>query len=82
MQRTKKDRERITLDDMEKKLNQENTLNDSLIVQVTVYYKEMHSALEINLSEYANEDHYLQVIKSHVTIAKHIIDAKLEKLNE
>lgn len=34
----------------------------------------MHSALEIYLYEYQNEDHYFEIIKDHINIAKQIID--------
>lgn len=48
-------------------------MND-LILNVTVLYKKMTSALEINLFECKDGDFYLQIIKDHVTIAKNIID--------
>lgn len=49
--------------------------NDYLtIVEVKVTYKGMYSALWIDLSEYKNEDHYLEIIKDHVNIAKQVID--------
>ena len=54
--------------------------NDKLTVQIIVNYKGMHSALEIDLSHFKNEDHYLQVIKDHVNIAKIVIDKKMSSI--
>lgn len=48
--------------------------NEPFMVEVKINYKGMYSALEIDLSEYKNEDHYLEVIKDHVNIAKQVID--------
>lgn len=52
-------------------------MDEPCTILVTVYYKGMHSALTIDLSEYNNVDHYLQVIKDHLNIAKNIIDKKV-----
>ena len=52
-------------------------MNDKPILQVTVIYKGMQSALAINLSEYNNDDSYLESIKDHINIAKHVIDTKI-----
>ena len=53
--------------------------NEAVIVEVKVTYKGMYSTLWIDISEYNNEDHYLEIIKDHVNIAKHIIDKKNTK---
>ncbi len=51
-----------------------NEHNEPLIVQVTINYKGMHSAMEIDLSECQNENHYLELIKDHINIAKEVIE--------
>ena len=56
--------------------------NEAVIVEVKVTYKGMYSTLWIDISEYNNEDHYLQVIKDHVEIAKQVIDKQTETINE
>lgn len=48
--------------------------NEPFMVQVLVDYKGMHSSLTLDLSEYKNKDHYLEIIKDHINIAKQIID--------
>ncbi len=57
-------------------------MNDSIMVQVTMYYKGKHSALEIDLSEYKNADHYLEIIKCHLNIAKQIIDRQTAQADQ
>lgn len=75
------DRKRISLEEMEKRLDIVN-MNDKLMLQVTVHYQGFHSALEIDLSEYNNDDSYLEAIKDHINIAKHVIDTKIRNKNE
>ena len=53
--------------------------NEAVIVEVKVTYKGMYRKLWMDISEYNNEDHYLEIIKDHVNIAKHIIDKKNTK---
>ena len=48
--------------------------NEPFMVEVKVNYKGMYSALSIDISEYKNGDHYLEVIKDHINIAKQVID--------
>lgn len=58
-------------------------MNDKLMLQVTVHYQGFQSALEIDLSEYNNDDSYLESIKDHINIAKQIIDTKIRnKMND
>lgn len=57
----------------------EFTEEEPFWVKVTVDYKGMHSALEIDLSEYKNQDYYLEVIKDHINIAKQVIDKQTSK---
>jgi hypothetical protein len=52
---------------------------EPMIIDVTVNYKGMYSALKIDISEYKNEDHYLEIIKDHINIAKNVIDNALKK---
>jgi len=56
--------------------------NEPFMVEVKINYKGMYSALEIDLSEYKNKDHYLEVIKDHINIAKQVIDKQTGSINE
>ena len=53
---------------------------NSMIVELTVHYKEMSTSLRIDLSAYQNEYHYLDIIKDHVNIAKLVIDRETDRL--
>jgi len=54
-------------------------MSEKFMLQVQINYKGMYSALTIDLSEYKNKDHYLQVIKDHVEVAKQVIDKQTAK---
>lgn len=57
-------------------------INEPVIVEVTLYYKDMSGSLRLDLSEYQNEYFYLNLIKKHVDMAKRMIDKELELKNE
>jgi replicative DNA helicase len=59
------------------------TLEEPVMVEVFVYYKGKNYSLQIDLSEYQNKNHYLEVIRNHVDIAKNMIDKEIGlKANE
>ena len=56
--------------------------NEPFMVEIKINYNGMYSALEIDLSEYKNKDHYLEVIKDHINIAKQVIDKQTSTLSD
>jgi hypothetical protein len=54
--------------------------DEPLMVEIKVNYKGMYSALRINLSEYQNEKHYIEVIRDHIEIAKEVIDKQIRPI--